>query len=111
MEKVKKLIEISKQILKDFEREFFEDTFDLRSPKELKEWWGDDYKFQFDVWYVYIKVPHEQFGGQGTFLICFKDENLEPFMFHDFGAPGRTPDLTIIKKNGKYAIGDEWKNE
>lgn len=109
MEKEKKLIETSKKILNDFGREYFDDTFDLRSPQELKDW--GTYEYSYDVWYVYVKVPHEQFGGQGTFLICFKDETLEPFMFHDFGAPGRTPDLEILKKNGKYTIGDEWKNE
>lgn len=36
---------------------------------------------------------------------------MQPFMFHDGGAEGRTPNLTIIKKNGKYTIGDIWKNE
>lgn len=107
MEKEKKIIEISKQILKDFGREYFEDTFDLRSPKELKDWGA--YEYSFDVWKIYVNVPDEQFGGQSPFSICFKDETMEPFMFHDGGAPGRTPDLTIIKKNGKYAIGDEWK--
>jgi len=32
-------------------------------------------------------------------------------MFHDGGAEGRTPDLQIIKKDGKYIIGNEWKNK
>lgn len=107
MDKKEKIVEISKKILKDFGREFFENTFDLRSPKELKDW--GTYEFLFDVWIVYVDVSDEQFGGKSPFSICFKDETMEPFMFHDGGAPGRTPDLEIVKKNGKYAIGDEWK--
>lgn len=109
MEKEKKIIETSKQILKDFGREFFEDSFKVRNPKQLREWLGNDYMFQFDVWKLLIGVPDEQFGSTGVFSIYFKDENLEPFMFHDGGAEGRVPDLEILKKNGKYIIGDEWK--
>ena len=107
MEKETILIEISKQILKDFRREFFEDEFKIFSPQKLKD--RGNYEYSNDVWEIFIEVPHEQFGGRGYFLICFKDDKLEPFMFHDGGAEGRTPDLTIIKKNGKYIIGDEWK--
>lgn len=108
MDKKEKVIEISKQILKNFEREYFPDTFKVSSPEEVKEWWGNDLKFQFDVWEVFIDVPDEQFGGTSVFSIYFKDDPLEPFMFHDGGAEGRTPNLEIIKKNGKYEIGDEW---
>lgn len=54
-------------------------------------------------------MTDEQFGGYGIFSIYFKDETMEPFMFHDGGAEGRTPDLQVVKKNGKYTIGDEWK--
>lgn len=110
MEKEKQIIEISKQILKDFEREYFPDTFKVYTSEKLKEWWGKD-KFPYNVWEVTTLVPDEQFGSSGVFSIYFKDDTLEPLMFHDGGAEGRTPDLTIIKKNGKYIIGDEWKNE
>ena len=107
MEKEKKLIETSKNILNDFGREFFEDTFKIFSPQNLKDW--GTYKYHYDVWEVFVNVPDEQFGGQSPFSISFKDDTMEPFMFHDSGAPGRTPDLEILKKNGKYIIGDEWK--
>ncbi|WP_312923828.1 hypothetical protein [Empedobacter brevis] len=109
MKKEKKIIEISKKNLKDFGREYFPDTIKIRLPKELKEWYGANYPFDFDVSRILIGVPDEQFGSTGVFSIYFKDENLEPFMFHDGGAEGRTPNLKIIKKNGKYTIGDEWK--
>lgn len=109
MEKEKKIIEISKQILKDFGREYFPDTIKIKPPKELKEWYGTDYPFDFDVSRILIGVPDEQFGSTGVFSIYFKDDTLEPIKFNDGGAGGRTPDLTIIKKNGKYVIGDEWK--
>lgn len=108
MDREKKLIEISKQILKDFEREYFPDTLKVYSPEKVKEWWGND-KYSYNVFEVTALVPDEQFGGTGVFLICFKDENLDPFMFHDGGAEGRVPKLEIIKKNGKYTIGAEWK--
>ena len=107
MDKKERIIEISKKILEDFGREYFEDTFDLRSPQELKGL--GDYEYSYDIWKVFVKVPDEQFGGKSPFSICFKDEDIEPFMFHDGGAEGRTPDLKILKKNGKYVIGDEWK--
>lgn len=107
MEKEKKVIEISKQILNDFDRKYFEDTFKIFKPVEVKK--HTYYNFQYDVWEIFIDVPDEQFGSTGVFSIYFKDENLEPFMFHDGGAEGRTLDLEIIKKNGKYIIGDEWK--
>jgi hypothetical protein len=109
MELENKLITISKKILNDFGREFFENTFKFFSPQELKE--RGTYKYNYDVWEVFVNVPDEQFGGQSPFSICFKEETMEPFMFHDFGAPGRTPYLTVIKKNGKYVIGDVWRNE
>lgn len=109
MDKKEKLVQISKQILNDFGREYFENTFNLYSPQELKD--RGTYDFTYDVWKVFVDVPDEQFGGQSPFSICFKEETMEPFMFHDFGAEGRTPDLEVIKKNGKYIIGDEWKNE
>lgn len=102
------LIEKAKQVLKDFKRDFFEDTFKIFSPKDLKK--IGQYEFSFDVWEVFVDVPDEQFGGQSPFSIYFKDENMKPFMFHDGGAPGRVPDLEIIKTNGKYTIGKEWVN-
>ncbi|MDE5438009.1 hypothetical protein KRE40_07800 [Elizabethkingia meningoseptica] len=108
MDKTKKIIEISKKILKDFNRVFFEDTFKVFSPQDIKDW---GHNFNFDAWKVFVDVPNEQFGGQAPFSICFKDETMEPFMFHDGGTEGRTPNLEILKKNGKYVIGDEWKNE
>ena len=108
MEKGKKIIEISKQILKDFSRKYFEDSFKVYTPEKVNEWWSNN-KYPYDVWEVTILVPDEQFGSSGIFKVCFKDETLEPFMFHDGGAEGRTPNLKIIKKNGKYVIGDEWK--
>lgn len=108
MEKEKKLVEESKKILNDFKREFFENTFKIFSPQKLKEL---EYEFEFGVWKVFVSVPDEQFGGQSPFSIYFKDETMEPFMFHDGGAEGRTPDLQIIKKDGKYIIGNEWKNK
>lgn len=107
MNKEDKIIAISKQILKDFEREYIEKPFKIFKPVETKK--HTYYNFQYDVWEIFIDVPDEQFGSTGVFSIYFKDENLEPFMFHDGGAPGRVPDLKIIKKNGKYTIGDEWK--
>ncbi|PUB28107.1 hypothetical protein C8J95_10851 [Elizabethkingia sp. YR214] len=110
MDKTKKIIEISKKILKDFNREYEEDSFTIFKPEEIK-----NRKFSrtypYDVWEILIRVPQEQFGGTGVFSIYFKDETMEPFKFHDGGAPGRVPDLEILKKNGKYVIGDEWKNE
>lgn len=109
MEKEKILIEKSIKVLEDFNRVFFEDTFKIFSPQKLKDW--GTYKYSFDVWEVFVNVPDEQFGGQSPFSICFNDETMEPFMFHDGGAPGRTPDLEIIKKEGKYTIGDIWKVE
>lgn len=109
MEKEKKLIEISKKILNDYGREFFENTFKIFSPQKLKDW--GTYEYDFDVWEVFVDVPDDQFGGQSPFSISFKDETMEPFMFHDGGAEGRTPDLEIIKKDGKYIIGNEWKNK
>ena len=99
MDKEEKLIETSKKILIDFGREFFEDTFKIFSPQSLRNW--GTYKYDYDVWEVFVDVPDEQFGGQSPFSICFKDETMEPFMFHDGGAPGRTPYLEILKKNGK----------
>ena len=75
----------------------------------MKDW--GTYEYLFDVWEVFVDVPQEQFGGTGPFSIAFKDETMEPFMFHDGGAEGRTPDLEIIKKDGKYIIGNEWKKE
>jgi hypothetical protein len=108
MDKEKKIIDISKQILKDFGRVFFEDEFKIFTPKKLQEL---EYNFEFNTWKIFIEVPQEQFGGRGYFSICFKDETMEPFMFHDGGAEGRTPDLEILMKDGKYVIGDVWKNE
>ena len=107
MEKEKVLIDKSKQILNDFGRDFFEKTFEIYTPQKVKELNID--KFDFDVWETIVNVPDEQFGGQSPYFIFFKDENLEPFMFFDGGAPGRVPRLEILKKNGKYEIGDEWK--
>jgi len=107
MDKEKILIETSKKILNDFGREFFEDTFKIFTPQKLKD--RGNYEYAIDVWEIFVNVPDEQFGGQSPFLICFKDDALEPFMFHDGGAPGRVPDLEVLKKNGKYIIGDEWK--
>lgn len=98
----------SKKVLEDFNREYLEDTFQFFSPQKLKEL---GYDFSYDVWKIFINVPDEQFGGHSPFSICFKDETMEPFMFHDGGAEGRVPDLEIIKKNGKYTIGNEWKKE
>lgn len=109
MDKQKIIIEISKKILLDFRREYFEDSFDIRSPKELKDL--GDYNYTFDIWKIFINVPDEQFGGKSPFSINFKDETMEPFSFQDGGAPGRTSELKIIKKNGKYAIGDIGNNE
>lgn len=106
MEKDKKAIEISKKILTDFGRVYFEDTFKVYSPKKVKELNID--QFNFDVLETIVNVPDEQFGGQSPYFIFFKNDTLEPFMFHDSGAEGRTPNLKIIKKNGKYEIGDEW---
>lgn len=109
MDKIKKIIEISKKVLSDLGREYFEDTFKIYTPQKVKELGID--KFNFDVWETIVDVPDEQFGGQSPYFIFFKDDTLEPFKFHDGGAPGRVPDLEILKKNGKYVIGDEWKNE
>lgn len=103
----KKLTEISKQILKDFGREYFEETFKVYTPQKVKEL--DIEKFNYDVWETIVNVPDEQFGGQSPYFIFFKADTLEPFMFHDSGAEGRTPYLEILKKNGKFIIGDEWK--
>ncbi|WP_230848047.1 hypothetical protein [Myroides odoratus] len=107
-EKEKKLIEVSKKVLQDFNRAFFDDTFKVFNPKKINEL---EYNFGFDVWKVFVHVPDEQFGGQSPFSICFRDDTMEPFMFHDGGAEGRTPDLEILKKSGKYVIGEEWKRE
>ncbi|WP_282786490.1 hypothetical protein [Flavobacterium croceum] len=106
MEKEKEVIEISKKILKDFGRKYFEDTFKVYTPQKVKEL--DIDKFNYDVWETVVNVPDEQFGGQSPYFIFFKADTLEAFMFHDSGAEGRTPNLEIIKKNGKYEIGDEW---
>lgn len=109
METQEVLIEKAKDILQDFGREFFEETFKVYTPHKIKEL--DIDKFNFDVWKVVVQVPDEQFGGQSPYFIFFKEDTLEPFMFHDGGAEGRTPDLEILKKNGKYVIGDEWKEK
>lgn len=107
MDKEKQLVEIAKKILKDLKKEYFPDTFKVFSPQKLKDW--GTYEYNFDVWEVFVDVPQEQFGGIGPFSISFKDDTIEPFMFHDGGAEGRVPNLEIIKKNGKYEIGNEWK--
>ncbi len=107
MEKEKKIIETSKKILNDFVREFKLDSFKIFGPDEVKK--KKYYNFQYNVWEVFVNVTDEQFGGYGIFSLYFKDETMEPFMFHDGGAEGRTPDLQVVKKNGKYTIGDEWK--
>jgi hypothetical protein len=109
MDKEKKIIEISKQILKDFEREYFDNTFKVFRPIDVKK--RTYYIFSYDVWEIFINVPDEQFGGTGVFSMYFKDETMEPFMFHDGGAEGRTPDLEILMKDGKYLIGDVWENK
>lgn len=109
MDKEQIIVEKSKNILIDFGREFKDESFKVFKPDEVKK--NNYYNFQYDVWEIFINVPDEQFGGFGIFSIYFIGETMEPFMFHDGAAEGRTPNLKIIKKNGKYEIGDEWKNE
>lgn len=108
MEKEELLKQKSIEVLEDFKRQYFEETFQVFSPEKLKEL---GYNFDYEVWKIFIDVPDEQFGGQSPFYIYFKNETMEPFMFHDGGAEGRVPDLAIIKKDGKYEIGNEWTDE
>lgn len=109
MNKEETAVEKAKKVLGDFKRTYNENTIKVFSPEKLKEW--GTYKYLFDVWKVFIDVPDEQFGGESPFCIAIKDETMEPFMFHDGGAPGRVPELEIIKKNGNYSIGDVWVNK
>ncbi|TXF79488.1 hypothetical protein [Chryseobacterium sp.] len=107
MEKEKILLEKSKKFLQDVNRQYFENTFKIYAPQKVKDLNID--KFNFEVWETIVNVPDEQFGGQSPYFIFFRNDTLEPFMFHDSGAEGRTPNLEILQKNGKYEIGDEWK--
>ena len=109
MNKKEIALEKAKQVLSDFKRDnYFPDTFHINTPEKVKER-KYSRSFSFDVWEIWVDVPQEQFGGTGLFSIYIKDETMEPFIFHDGGAEGRTPDLEILKKDGKYVIGNEWK--
>lgn len=109
MEKEKIALEKAIQVLGDFRKEYFSDSFKVYNPEKVEN--NSYYQFPYNVWEIFVDVPQEQFGGTGLFSIYIKDETMEPFMFHDGGAEGRTPDLEILKKKGKYVIGEEWKRE
>ena len=110
MNKEETVLRIGKQVMEDFKNtysfiEYFPDTFKVFPPKPDEIY--PDYR---DLWAVFVDVPNRQFGGTSSFAVYIKDETMEPFMFHDGGAEGRTPDIKIIVKNGKYHIGEPLKN-
>ncbi|MDM1046623.1 hypothetical protein HX004_17605 [Myroides sp. 1354] len=110
MEKDKIALDKAKQVLNDFKRDnFLSDSFKVFNPEEVKK--ITVFNFSQNIWKVVVSVPQEQFGGTGLFSIYIKDETMEPFMFHDGGAEGRVPFLNILSKNGKYVIGEEWKEK
>jgi len=105
VEKEKIALEKAIQVLGDFRKEYFSDSFKVYNPEKVEN--NSYYQFSYNVWEIFVDVPQEQFWGTGLFSIYIKDETMEPFMFHDGGAEGRVPDLEILKKNGKYVIGEE----
>jgi|GEM_PF-2238984 len=109
--KGQEIIEIAKTVLKDFNRNnYVPDSFRIFPPEKVEK--RERSPFSFDSWEVAVKVPDEQWVGALSFFAIFiKDETMEPFMFWDGGAEGRTLKLEIVKKNGKYTIGKEWKQE
>jgi hypothetical protein len=102
-QKEQDVIDVAKKVLKDIEYNYYLEetieTFNTENDEYLKE------QSDFDAWWFYVDVPHEQFEGQsGVLIVVVEDETLNPTIFKD-GSGFRIPDLKIAKNDkGKYFI-------
>ncbi|HRP88994.1 MAG TPA: hypothetical protein PKX92_03050 [Edaphocola sp.] len=103
------VIEKAKKILTELNYDwYFENTIKIFN-SENKEYYFEEYGGG-EKWCFIANAPSEQFANRNDAIIglIINDDTLDPFIVFDT-ACGRSFDLKVSQKNGKYFIDGVWE--